>query len=98
MPDPFPRLDGLMLTTRFAYAVRHCPKCGWAGPVGDATLRYCGPGQRVEGDWGEMFLFGEPGPPPCDGGAAGEHFHWQCAVCRYRRVLPVPTGETGTVN
>jgi len=44
-----------------------------------------------------MFLFGEAGPPPCQD-AAGEHFHWQCAVCRYRRILPVPDPMLPGVN
>ena len=97
MTDDRRLLDSLPFTARFDFALRHCPKCGWVGAVAAATLRFCGPGQRVEGDWGEMFLFGESGPPPC-GDAHGEHFHWQCAVCRYRRVLPVPGPGAVGVN
>lgn len=89
MPDARHVRYALPVTARFDYTVRHCPKCGWTGNVSDTTLRYCGPGQRAEGDWAEMFLFGEVGPPPCEGNA-GEHFHWQCSRCRYRRVLAVP--------
>ena len=90
----FERLSG---TARFDFAVRHCPKCGWVGAVSDATLRYCGPGQRVGGDWGEVFLLEEAGPSPCSG-STGEHFHWQCAVCRYSRILPLPNPERPGVN
>ena len=97
MLDDRSHLDRLPGVAHLDFAVRHCPKCGWTGPVANTTLRYCGPGQRVEGDWGEMFLFGEAGPPPCEG-ASGEHFHWQCAVCRYRRILPVPPTRRTGVN
>jgi hypothetical protein len=40
-------LDRLAGISRFDLSVRHCPKCGWAGPVSDATLLYCGPAERV---------------------------------------------------
>jgi hypothetical protein len=89
-------LDSVAATARFDFAIRHCPKCGWSGSLGNATLRYCGFGQRVEGDWGEAFLFGEAGAPSCEG--PGEHFHWQCARCRYRRVLPMPHPHRPGVN
>jgi hypothetical protein len=31
-------------------------------------------------------------------GLEGEHFHWECPVCAYRRVLPVPDHLGAGVN
>jgi len=78
------------VVARFEFALRHCPKCGWQGSSTKGTLRYCGPGQRAERDWHELYSM----PADDNEGAVcslpGEHFHWCCHRCRYRRMLPVP--------
>ncbi len=96
MSDDRHLLDRPAGISRFDLSVRHCPKCGWAGPVSDVTLRYCGPAQRVEEDWHGSFLRLDGGGSHCDGD--GEHFHWRCACCHYRRLLPVPDMQGSGLN
>lgn len=96
MPPADSHLSRLETVTGFDLAIRHCPKCGWVGAASETVLRFCGPQQRVEDEWHEtvMFLAAETGT--CDG--PGEHFHWRCARCHYRRVLPVPRRTGSEAN
>lgn len=80
-------LDGSCSLARFDLYVRHCPKCGWTGSVMEALLRFCSPGQRLTfAPHPLVVALGEAE----DCGGPGEHFHWECPMCAYRRMLPVP--------
>ena len=96
MPHADRYLSGLETVTSFDLAIRHCSKCGWVGPAADAVLRFCGPEQRVEDEWHETVVFLAAETGWC--ARPGEHFHWRCARCHHRRVLPVPARGLGAVN
>jgi hypothetical protein len=80
----------IRVVVRFELAVRHCPKCGWQGTSTTGTLRYCGPGQRAEPEWHELYSVPTDESEDVVCSLPGEHFHWCCHRCRYRRLLPVP--------